>query len=678
MANLLRNATSPYLLQHADNPVHWREWNPEALALARELDRPILLSVGYAACHWCHVMAHESFEDPVVALLINDGFVPIKVDREERPDLDQIYLHALQLLGQPGGWPLTMFLTPEGAPFWGGTYFPPSPRHGLPSFSQVLTKLAKLWREDRTRLLANRDQMMAAMAALEKPASGASVPAGLAFETAQAIARHFDPEHGGLRGAPKFPQVPMLDLLRRTAIARGDRQMAGTVLHSLRRICQGGIYDHLGGGFARYSVDAFWRVPHFEKMLYDNAQLLGLLAECHLLEPQPLFRARAEETVGWLVREMRSAGAFVASLDADSEGEEGRYYVWDAAEIEVVLGADAATFAQHYDVRPEGNWEGRNVLNRLHEPGLAPAEDEAALARMRAALLAAREQRVRPGRDDKILADWNGLAIQGLARAATAFDRPDWLAVAAETFDAVMDLLGTPDAGLRHAWRDGRRLELGLLDDHAQMARAALALGLASGDERWTVRAAIILQAVEQAFADPEGGYRLAPADATDLLVRPKTAFDGPSPAALATLLECLALMHALDGQAHWRDRADRLVRSVAGEVTEQPAAHCAFLAASLALEMPIQIVLARLAAELTALRRIALTTSLPHFVVQQVEAGDVLPSEHPAFGKTSRDGRPTAYVCVAATCTAPLTEPAALRDELAAAGLRVGRIGAN
>ncbi|WP_223861814.1 thioredoxin domain-containing protein, partial [Geminicoccus harenae] len=404
MANLLRDATSPYLLQHADNPVHWREWNPEALALARELDRPILLSVGYAACHWCHVMAHESFEDPAVARLINDGFVPIKVDREERPDLDQIYLHALQLLGQPGGWPLTMFLTPDGAPFWGGTYFPPSPRHGLPSFSQVLTQLAKLWREDRERLLANRDQMMAAMAELGRPEPGEGVPAGLAFATAQAIARAFDPEHGGLRGAPKFPQVPMLDLLRRTAIARGDRQMAGTVLHSLRRICQGGIYDHLGGGFARYSVDAFWRVPHFEKMLYDNAQLLGLLAECHLLDPQPQFRARAEETVGWLMREMRSAGAFAASLDADSEGEEGRFYVWDAAEIEAVLGADASTFAKHYDVRPGGNWEGRNVLNRLHQPGLAPAEDEAALARMRAALLAARERRVPPARDDKILA----------------------------------------------------------------------------------------------------------------------------------------------------------------------------------------------------------------------------------------------------------------------------------
>jgi len=678
LVNLLRNATSPYLLQHAGNPVHWREWSPEALALAQELDRPILLSVGYAACHWCHVMAHESFEDPAVARLINDGFVPIKVDREERPDLDQIYLHALQLLGQPGGWPLTMFLTPDGAPFWGGTYFPPSPRHGLPSFSQVLTQLAKLWREDRTRLLANRDQMMAAMAVLGRPEPGEGVPAGLAFATAQAVARGFDPEHGGLRGAPKFPQVPMLDLLRRTAIAQGDRQRAGTVLHTLRRICQGGIYDHLGGGFARYSVDAFWRVPHFEKMLYDNAQLLGLLAECHLLEPQPLFQARAEETVGWLVREMRSAGAFAASLDADSEGEEGRYYVWDAAEIAAVLGAEAGTFARHYDVRPAGNWEGRNVLNRLHEPGLAPAEDEAALARMRAALLAARERRIRPARDDKILADWNGLAIQGLARAATVFDRPDWLALATETFDTVMDLLGTPDGGLRHAWRDGRRLELGLLDDHAQMARAALALGLASGDARWTACAATILEAVERAFADPDGGYRLAPTDATDLLVRPKTAFDGPSPAALATLLECFALMHALDGQAHWRDRADRLVRSVAGEVAGQPVAHCAFLAAWLTLEMPIQIVLAGPAAELTTLRHTALTTPLPHLVVQQVEAGDALPDGHPAFGKSSRDGRPTAFVCVAATCTAPVTDPAALRDELATAALRMGRIGAN
>jgi uncharacterized protein YyaL (SSP411 family) len=680
MANLLRAATSPYLLQHADNPVHWREWNEASLALARERDVPILLSIGYAACHWCHVMAHESFENEATAQLMNAHFVPIKVDREERPDLDQIYMHALHLLGEPGGWPLTMFLTPKGEPFWGGTYFPPEPRYGRPSFNQVLEQLARLWREDRSRLMSNRDQLVAALAGLGQPAEGEGIELRLATRTARSLANRFDTVHGGLTGAPKFPQVPILDLMRRVAVATDDQTIERRLLHTLARISQGGIYDHLGGGYARYSVDAFWLVPHFEKMLYDNGQLLGLLAELHLVAPDPLFHVRAAETVDWLVREMMTEGAFAASLDADSEGEEGRFYCWQAEEIAAILGPDHERFALAYGVTEAGNWENRNVLNRLHEPGLLPADEEEALAPLRAKLLEARERRPRPARDDKILADWNGLMIQGLARAGVVFDEPEWLALAGDAFGAVMARLGNGDGRLRHAWRDGRRLELGLLDDHAQMARAALALFEATAEQAWLERATAILEAAERDFADPSGGYRLTASDATDLLVRPKTAHDGPSPAPLATLLECLALLHALDGRPQWRERADRLVRSVAGEVTAQPAGHCAFLSAVMALEAPIQVVLVTgpEPAGVEALRRVALTTALPHRTVQLVADGKGLPADHPAHGKGTVDGRPAAYVCVAATCTPPITEPAGLSEALRAAALRVGAMSGN
>ena len=680
MTNRLRDATSPYLLQHADNPVHWQEWSPATLAEAETRDVPIILSVGYAACHWCHVMAHESFENAAIAALMNEHFVAIKVDREERPDLDQIYMHALHLLGEQGGWPLTMFLTPKGEPFWGGTYFPPTPRYGRPSFPQVLEHLARLWRDDRAKLLQNRDQLVLALADLGRPAEGGTVPLDLPIRAARSLTERFDPVHGGLQGAPKFPQAPILDLMRRVAVATGDRTVTARLVHTMRKISQGGIYDHLGGGYARYSVDAFWLVPHFEKMLYDNAQLLGLLAETWLIEPDPLFAARARETVAWLQREMLSEGAFAASLDADSEGEEGRFYTWDSAELQSALGGDYSSFAEGYGTSAAGNWEGTNVLNRLHEPGLPPPAEETALAMSRGRLLQVRAARPRPARDDKILADWNGLLIQGLARAGVVFDEPGWVRLAARTFYSVVDKLDAGELGLRHSWRAGRRLEIGLLDDQAQMARAALALYEATGDVHWQERASQLLDRAEGGFADLHAdGYCLTAQGEDDLLVRPKTAHDGPTPAPVATHLECLALMYALDGNEIWRVRAEAAVHGVAGAVAAQPAGHAAFLAAVLVLEAPIQIVLIGSAgeADLEDLRRIALTTALPHRAVQIVADADRLPVGHPAHGKHQSNGRATAYVCVAATCTAPITDPPVLAEQLRIAALQVGGIGA-
>src|SRR5690242_2676866 len=416
--NRLAQETSPYLLQHKHNPVDWWPWGPAALAEAQRSNKPILLSVGYAACHWCHVMAHESFEDDETARVMNDLFINIKVDREERPDIDQIYMSALHLMGEHGGWPLTMFLTPKGEPFWGGTYFPKTSRYGKPAFVDVLVNVARIFRDDPKAIEQNRSALMARLAEEARPAGRVVIGRGELDRAAQQLGGIIDPVHGGTRGAPKFPQPMLLEFLWRAGQRSGEARYFNAVELTLERICQGGIYDHVGGGFSRYSVDERWLTPHFEKMLYDNAQLLELIALAHQRSGKPIYRTRAQETVAWLKREMTTPeGAFCASLDADSEGEEGKFYVWSLAEITDILGEDdAAFFAAHYDVTLGGNFEGHNILNRLkHLP--RSMDDEKKLARMREKLLATRAQRVRPGLDDKVLADWNGLMIAALVNA---------------------------------------------------------------------------------------------------------------------------------------------------------------------------------------------------------------------------------------------------------------------
>ena len=398
--NRLSGETSPYLLQHKDNAVHWQPWGPEALAVAKAEDKPILLSVGYAACHWCHVMAHESFENQEIAAAMNRDFVNIKVDREERPDLDAIYQHALALMGEQGGWPLTIFLTPEGEPFWGGTYFPPEPRWGRPGFPQVLQSLAAAYRDKNEAVSNNVAALRQALQRLGRtePSHGVAITSELLDRIAERLLREIDPIHGGIGTAPKFPQCGIFELLWRAWKRTGTAAYRDAALRTLTNICQGGIYDHLGGGFARYSTDQRWLAPHFEKMLYDNAELMDLLTLVWEETRDPLYAQRVAETIGWLEREMVTAeGGFASSLDADSEHEEGKFYVWSEAEIDAVLGDRAALFKQFYDVSGAGNWEGHAILNRLRHQELADAETEAELARCRVALFAARTPRVRPG-----------------------------------------------------------------------------------------------------------------------------------------------------------------------------------------------------------------------------------------------------------------------------------------
>jgi uncharacterized protein YyaL (SSP411 family) len=605
-------------------------------------------------------MAHESFEDPATAALMNRYFVPIKVDREERPDIDHLYMNALHALGEHGGWPLTMFAAPDGTPFWGGTYFPPEPRWGKPSFRQVLQGIAKAWSEGAELVTHNSAALRQALDAMAEARPGAGIGPADLDRAAATLLRLTDPEQGGLRGAPKFPNPSIFRFLWQDGYRTGGTAARDALHLLLLRMSQGGIYDHLGGGYARYATDAIWLVPHFEKMLYDNAQLLELLAFAHAEAPDPLYAARAAETVGWMERDMTAAGAaFAASEDADSEGEEGRFYVWTEAEVDRLLGADSAAFKQAYDVTAEGNWEGRTILRRVTPPG--SAAEEAALARGREMLLAARAGRVRPGRDDKVLADWNGLAIAGLARAASVFGRPDWLARAGAAFDSVIDCLGTEDGRVRHAWRLGRVTAAGMLDDQAAMARAALALHEATGDPARLRQAIRLAEATVAHFADPVGGFFITADDADDVpLVRSRSAGDNATPSGNGLIAEVFARLHHLTGEAVWRTRAKGVFTAFSGQ-PDQFAGMPTLLAAADLLEEGADVVIAGAGPLADRLVAVALAAPDPAVVVQRVADAGQLPAAHPAHGKVAGAKGAAAYVCRRGACSLPVADAAAL-----------------
>jgi len=687
--NRLGQSLSPYLLQHKDNPVDWRPWDAEALAAAQNADKPILLSVGYAACHWCHVMAHESFENPEIAALMNALFVNIKVDREERPDLDTLYQQALALLGQSGGWPLTMFLMPDGRPFWGGTYFPAEARWGRPGFAEVLRFVAESYRNDRDGVLKNVAGLEAGMKALARPRQGGAVTMETLDNIARRLLDEVDTEHGGIGGAPKFPQVPILELLWRAGHRKNPATEHGpayeaAVLHSLEAMTQGGIYDHLGGGFARYAVDARWLVPHFEKMLYDNAELLRLMTAAWRKTRAPLFKARIHETVTWLLREMRAAPstaapstaadapprAFAASLDADSEGEEGRFYVWRAAEIDAALGdADAAFFKSVYDVSPEGNWEGKTILNRLRAPALLDAGAEARLLQLRQKLFAVRAGRVRPGWDDKVLADWNGLAIVALVEAAMTFDAVAWCAHAQSAFAFIRANL-FKDSRLLHAWRGGKAAHPATLDDYAHVAMAALALYEATGNADYLAAAQALVAVLAHHYWDADaGGYFFTADDTGDVILRSKSAVDAATPNGNATMLGVLARLYYLTGDVAYRDRAEALVATFSGELQRNFFPLATFLNAVDFLENAITIVLvgAANAQETRDMVGLVYQQSLPNRLLQIVTPGTALPPGHPAAGKTApEEAGPRAYICRRGVCGLPVRGRDALQAALA------------
>jgi uncharacterized protein YyaL (SSP411 family) len=660
--NRLARETSPYLLQHQHNPVDWWAWGPDALAEAKRSGRPILLSVGYAACHWCHVMAHESFEDDDTARVMNELFVNIKVDREERPDVDQIYMAALHHLGEQGGWPLTMFLTPDAEPIWGGTYFPKSSRYGRPAFVDVLREVARLFREEPQKIEQNRAALMARLAATARPKGRAVIGAAELDNAALQLGGLIDPVNGGTRGAPKFPQAALFELLWRAGLRTGEERFFAAVEITLDRICEGGIYDHLGGGFSRYSVDERWLTPHFEKMLYDNAQLLELLAIAYRKTGKQLYRQRADETVEWLKREMTSGeGAFAASLDADSEGEEGKFYVWSYDEVIRELGVeDGEFFARHYDVTPAGNFEGHNILNRLH-PQERTEEDEIRLAALRGKLLAARAARIRPSLDDKVLADWNGLMIAALANASLLFAEHSWLDMAERAFAFITRAMTGGDR-LGHSWRAGKLKFPGLASDFAAMIRAALALYEATGRPGYLEQALSWQNALDRDYANAETGtYYLTAADAEGLVIRPASTADEATPNHNAVAAQNLVRLALYAGNQSWREKADRLIGAIAPLVTANLYMHMALLNAIDLRLRAAEIVVTGEGGRAEAL--LAAARALPALdrMVLHARSPESLPPSHPAREKVRAASMPQAFVCIGETCSLPVTDPAGL-----------------
>ena len=580
--NRLADETSPYLQQHKDNPVDWYPWSEEAFARARAEDKPVLLSVGYSACHWCHVMAHESFENDTTAALMNDLFVNVKVDREERPDVDAVYMDAVQAMSGHGGWPMTMFLTPDGRPFYGGTYYPPVSRHGMPSFTDVCRAVDDAWRTRRDELLGQADQLTAALdrtLTVSADANGGGVGRDVLDAAAEALGSQFDPQWGGFGRAPKFPHETGIELLLRAA-ARGDRpQLLRLAVTTLDAMASGGIYDHLGGGFARYSVDNRWLVPHVEKMLYNQA----LLGRCYLhawqITREPRFLQVLDETITYVLRDLRHAdGGFYSAEDADSEGVEGRFYVWSLDEVTALLGDDAPAAVEHWGITASGNFEGSNIL---HLPERGALERDRRLEHARRVLFEARDKRVRPGLDDKVLTEWNALFLATLAEAAAATGRDEWLDAATACGEFLLTRLRREDGRWLRSFNAGRARHLAYAADYAALVDAFTRVGEATGQAHWTDVARETADAMLELFWDDEGGGLFTTGhDAERLITRVKDVLDNATPAANSLAAVALLRLSALVGEPRYEDRAREIIELLAAPLVRQPTAFAHLLAA--------------------------------------------------------------------------------------------------
>ena len=660
MANALAAETSPYLLQHKDNPVDWQPWGPEAIRRARELDRPMLVSIGYSACHWCHVMERECFEDEEIADLMNEHFVCVKVDREERQDVDAIYMEAVQAMTGSGGWPLNVFITPEQVPFYAGTYYPPEPRHGMPSWPTVLQAVAQAWDTQREQIRAQNEAMAARLAgaARLRPAKG-PLNGEILDEAVAQLSAQFDSLNGGWGRAPKFPAASTIEFLLR----RGETRMS---LYTLRSMASGGINDQIGGGFARYSTDNNWTVPHFEKMLYDNA----MLARAYLhgwqvsggrdRDRDPILRRTVEETLDWTLREMTGPeGAFYSALDADSEGVEGKFYVWSLGELRDVLGDDAEAAIAWFGASERGNFEGANILESR---GPEPAPD--VRERVRAKLLAVRNERVWPGLDDKRLTAWNGLMIRALAEAGAVLEREDYLAAARRAATFVLDEMRDADGRLLRTYNAGEAKLNGYLEDHAFMLEALLALYESTFEARWFHAAREIADDTIARFGDPErGGFYQTSSDHEQLVARRKEVDDAPIPSGQSSAAFGLLRLAALTGEARYEDAGVGVLQLFGDLLRRSPLAFGHLLQA---LDFHLGTVreVALVGADTTALQRVVRDAFRPGVVLAGGDGED--DGGVPLLaGRTAIDGRAAAYVCERFTCQAPVTDPAELADLL-------------
>jgi uncharacterized protein len=676
MPNRLAHETSPYLRQHADNPVDWYPWGEEARQAAHAQDKPILLSIGYSACHWCHVMAHESFEDDATAKVMNERYISVKVDREEMPDVDQIYQQALQLQGEHGGWPLTMFLTPDGVPYYGGTYFPKRDGHGRPSFGRLLVALSDAWRTQRDAVGENARQFKEGLAHLAthgREPGQAQIAEDSTDRAATRLAVRIDRREGGFQGAPKFPNPKAMELIlrgARRALAAGDRdgqELLSCVAVTLLKMADGGIYDHLGGGFARYSTDAQWLVPHFEKMLYDNAQLLGLYAETYQLTGEPTFERVIRETVTYLERDLRAPeGGLYTAEDADSEGVEGKFYVWTPADLAEILDAEsAALVARCYDVKSGGNWndphghgpQGASILHVVDRPR-DPREQEL-LAAAKQKMLAVRAKRVRPGLDDKLLASSNGLAIAGLAEAGRVLGERSFVDGARRTAEFVLGRMRDPSGRLLRTFKGEARLP-GTLDDHALVADGLIHLYEASGEGRWLEEAHRLTALAVELFYDPkERAFYMTAAGDPGLIQRPVSSYDHAVPSGMSVCLENLVRLGDVCGERAWSEIAEQVLHAHYTRAMENPFGFSNLLnALDVYLSRPSEIVLA--GDDTAALERALAKVYLPNRVIARASGA---PPQLAALvaGKTPVNGQAAAYICRDFTCERPLTDADAL-----------------
>ncbi len=656
MPNRLSDATSPYLLQHKDNPVDWHEWGEEAFAEARERDVPVLLSVGYAACHWCHVMAHESFEDPETAAEMNRRHVNVKVDREERPDVDSIYMEAVQTMTGQGGWPMTVWLTPDGRPFYAGTYFPDTDRHGMPSFRTVMRAVSDAWETRREEVLGQSDRLTEAISRTIPPTDDLPAVDTLA-QAYEALVTAFDPINGGFGGAPKFPQEPELDFLLRVHAESWAPRADHLLRVTLAEMANGGIHDQLGGGFARYSVDAQWLVPHFEKMLYDNAQLARIYLWAGIELDEPRFIDVARSTIGYLLTDLSHPdGGFYSAEDADSEGVEGKFYVWTTDELGQVLGdEDGAEAARFFGASPHGNFEGSNILYR---PTTDPWTDQ--IESIRARLLAQRATRVRPGLDDKVVASWNGLAIRALAEAGAALADPAYLDAARRTARFVLDHM-VVDGVLHRSWREGRIGAVGFLEDDAAVAIGLFALYGATGEIEWYRAGHGLASGIPERFADPAGGFYDTPIDGEALIKRPKSQADNPLPSGNGMAAEALLMLSAFTGEAQWRDSAISTLRSAGLLMERYPSMvghHLGVLHSLLLTGRELAIV----GPDWAEMARVYWSRYRPGVVLAVSEDGD---GKIPLLESRSKPGQTLAYLCQGHVCDLPTDDPGVLAEQL-------------
>lgn len=679
--NRLAKSTSPYLRQHADNPVDWWPWIPEAFADAKRRNVPIHLSIGYAACHWCHVMARESFSNAEIAAQLNRDFVSIKVDREERPEVDQVYMRALHALGEQGGWPLTMFLTPKAEPFWGGTYFPPEPRYGRVGFPQILRAVSDAWRKQDPAILQNAAALTSHLKrtgdSTHVRAAGVSDPK-LLDEAAKKILAIWDMERGSFKGAPKFPNPVVMEMLWRAWLRTGDTAYRSAVLNTLTFLSQGGIYDHVGGGFARYSVDARWLVPHFEKMLYDNGLLLSALAYAHRETRGALFRDRIDETVAWLTREMQlPGGGLASSLDADTDHEEGLTYVWTRDELAAALKDDLPSFASVYDASSGGNWEGKIILNRLAHPskGWLGAEKEAGLRAARASLLQIRDRRPQPGRDDKVLADWNGLAIAGLAQAARATGNADAKRVAVEAYRFVSDSMQR-SGRLGHSILEGNLIWPGVATDYANMIRASLELFSLTGASTYLPLAEAWFAAVKHHHFDADAGaYSLVADDGLALIAPAASVQDEATPAATGIMASNAATLFTLTGNTDYREHAERIVAALQERAIQDPVGSASLQSGFDTLVRGRLAVVSGNPTEVEHLVAACLTDADPALMILSIGT-EHLPPGHPAAGKRPSKTDAALFLCDAFSCLPEISNPAeavSVLQRTRSAGLKTG-----